>query len=140
LREFEPGATTAHNIRQAFHAFMASLPDLGSARFFLRDSYAVPLLEGAAREQRDDAASLLRDLLARGIASGDVRPLDPDAMARVLLGAFSEATLHVLTTGKVEPTLEILDRIIDSLQLPELTSRTTASTRAKKPAGKVRAR
>ena len=46
---------------------------------------------------------MVRGMLAAAIERGEVADLDPDALANVLLRAWAEATIHVLTTGQRHP-------------------------------------
>ena len=52
------------------------------------------------------------------IARGEIVALDPDALARVLIGAWAEATLYVLRTGERSETVAVVEHIVESLRPP----------------------
>ncbi len=108
-----PDASAVDNLKEALRAFHVGLSRLDTARFFLRDCWSVPALD--LRERHESGVALVERLLARGAERGELDVPDPEAAARVLLGAFAEGTLHILTTGAVEPTASVLDRMIESL-------------------------
>jgi TetR/AcrR family acrAB operon transcriptional repressor len=114
LAAFDPGANTLDNLNRCFDAYLQALDALPEARFFLRDAWTVPQSSTDVAE-RADAYGLMRDILAAGIARGEVAALDPEAMARVLVGAYNEATLHVLETGEPGPTVAVLRQLVASL-------------------------
>lgn len=136
LRAVEPGQTIVESLIRSLDAYLAALQGLGVARFFLRDSYAVPVLEESARGQREAGTTALVAMLEHGMARGELVPLDAEATARVLVGAFSEATLHILTTGVQEPTREVIRRLVSSLGAPGGggARRAAARARSKGPA------
>jgi TetR/AcrR family acrAB operon transcriptional repressor len=115
LRGVEPGGDALASLRRAFDAHLAALQNLPEAHFFLRQFWAVPALDAMGRLEHEAALGFVERLLREGIARGDVVPLDPGALARVLVGAFSEATLHVLMTGRTEGALAVVHRVIDAL-------------------------
>jgi AcrR family transcriptional regulator len=115
---FEPELDTLTNLKRAFDVVLSGLDDLGTARFFLREGWADPILESSGRGQQDWGAALVRDLLAGAMSRGEVVPLDPDALAVVLTGLFEEATLHVLRTGDAGPTVDVVHRLLDGLRSP----------------------
>jgi len=104
------------NIRQAFDAYLGALGSLGHARFFLRDAWTIPALDEGGRRDHEDAVSMVRDVLSAAIERGEVVALDPDALARVLLGAWAEATLHVLQTGERDRTVAVVEHLVESLR------------------------
>ena len=55
-------------------------------------------------------------MLGAAIEREEVADLDPDALASVLLGAWAEATIHVLTTGQRAPTIAVVDHFLESLR------------------------
>ncbi len=114
----DPAGSTAEHLKAAFRAFLTSLQDQAEARFFLRDCWAVPALEASGRRTHERGVALVRSVLDAGMARGELAVLDPDAAARVLLGAFAEATLHILTTGDLDATVEVVDRVIEALAAP----------------------
>jgi AcrR family transcriptional regulator len=115
LGSIAPDGDALGHLRRAFDAYLAALQDLPEAHFFLRQFWAVPALDAVGRLEREASLGLIENLLRAGIARGDVAPLDPAALARVLVGAFSEATLHVLTTGRTDETVAVVHRVIDAL-------------------------
>lgn len=121
--QLELDASTLENLKRAFRAFLGALQDHAEARFFLRDCWAVPALGIAGRREHETGVAMVRSLLEEGVARGELVILDPEAAARVLLGAFAEATLHILTTGDAEATVEVVERMIDALAVPGSTSR-----------------
>ncbi len=115
-RQLDPAAGAVEKLNVAFGAFLAALADAGEARFFLRDCWATP----ASRREHERGVSIVREVLEEGIDSGELAPdLDPEATARVLLGAFAEATLHILTSGNVDATMGVVSRVILSLANPD---------------------
>lgn len=123
LQAFDPELDTPTNLKRCFSAYLKTLQGLPQARFFLRDCWAVPTLEIAGRSDHDASAELLRGLLEEGMRRGEVIAVDADALARVLVGAYTEATLHVLTTGRAEPTVEIVGNLVDAFATGEIPAR-----------------
>ena len=113
-RDLDPGASTTENIKQSFRAYLRSLREHAHARFFLRDCWAVPSLEVAGREQHEAEVVLVQRQVEQGIARGEIVPVDAETLTRVLLGAFAEATLHVLTSGRAEDAMDVVERLVDA--------------------------
>jgi TetR/AcrR family acrAB operon transcriptional repressor len=114
--DLDPRAGALDQLKQAFRSFLGALDDEAEARFFLRDCWASPALDPAGRRTHEAGVDMVRALLERGIASGELAAeLDADAAARVLLGAFAEATLHILTSGQIDPTMDVVARLVDAL-------------------------
>ncbi|MCK4177168.1 TetR/AcrR family transcriptional regulator [Aciditerrimonas ferrireducens] len=107
----------AENLKRSLRAMLDALSGLGEARFFLRDAWVLPSVEVAGRVDQEEAGSLLGSLLAEAQARGELT-VEATAATKVLLGAFAEGVLHVLTVGEVEPTLAVLDRVVDALVEP----------------------
>lgn len=123
LRSRDPEADLVTNMRNGFHVYLDALGDLGEARFFLRDAWTIPALDEAGRRDHEVAVEMVRDTLAAGMRRGEVVPLDPDALARVLLGAWSEAALHALSTGERASTVAVIERLLEGLRPVGTTAR-----------------
>lgn len=115
LQTFDPNADAVTNMRRAFDVYLDALGSSGEARFFLRDAWTIPALEEGGRREYEDAVGMVRGMLAAAMERGEMVALDPDALARVLLGAWAEATLHVLTTGARDATVAVVEHVIESL-------------------------
>lgn len=115
-RAMDPHGNTVSNMQRAFDAYLEALGDLGEARFFLRDAWTIPVLEESDRRDHEQAAQEIREVLTAAMARGEMVQLDPDALARVLLGIWAEATLHVLRHGQRSPTEEVVQHFVDSLR------------------------
>lgn len=112
MRTVDPADDTITNLVRGFETWLASLREHDSARFFLRDCWAIPELLDS---RRDEWIGPIRDMLADGVARGDLVPLDPDALAHVLIGAWAEATLHVLRSDEQAPTVATVKHLVESL-------------------------
>lgn len=140
LRAIDPQGDTISNMRRAFEVYMEALGDLGTARFFLRDAWTIPALEEGGRRDHEDAVDLVRGILAGAIERGEVVALDPEALARVLLGAWDEATLHVLTTGSRGPTVAVVEHLLESLRAERVTAGTARVSRRARNGGEPHGR
>lgn len=116
LRASDPQGDTLTTLTRCFEAYLTALQHLGAARFFLRDSWSLSSKD-TARDELESQFPLLRALLEEGIRRGELVPLDPEAVARVLVGAFAEATLHILRTGDAGPTTAVIARLLGSFSL-----------------------
>ena len=116
-RYLEPAATTPDNLKLAFRTYLLSLGDHAEARFFLRDCWAVPALDAPGRLQQEAGVVLVQRLVEAGIARGELVDVDAETLTRVLLGAFAEATLHVLTSGRPEHAVDVVERLIDAFAM-----------------------
>lgn len=125
LATFDPSDDMITNIERGFDTYLAALQRLGEARFFLRDVWSVP----SDDQDRDDAYAYVRWFLEEGIARGELQPLDADALAHVLVGMYSEATLHILTTGDAGPTRDVVRRLVSALVPDKRRARTKAGAR-----------
>jgi AcrR family transcriptional regulator len=112
-RVLDREARAIDNLKLAFRGYLLSLDDSAQARFFLRDCWAVPSLDAAGREQLEMGVGLVQQLVEEGIRRGDIVDVDAETLTRVLLGAFAEATLHVLTNGRPDQAVEVVERLID---------------------------
>lgn len=118
LRALVPGDDAVSNMARAFDAYLASLGDLGEARFFLRDAWVIPALDEGGRRDHEDAVGTVRSMVAAAVDREELAALDPDALARVLTGVFAEATLHVLRTGDRAGTETVVRHLLESLRAP----------------------
>jgi AcrR family transcriptional regulator len=109
----DPDASAIDNLKLAFRGYLLSLDDSAQARFFLRDYWAVASLDVASREQMEMGVGLVKQLVEDGIRRGDVVHVDAETFTRVLLGAFAEATLHVLNKGHSDQAIDVVERLID---------------------------
>lgn len=116
MHTFVPGDDVVSNITRAFDTYLSLLGDLGEARFFLRDAWVIPALDQAGRHDHEDAVDMVRRVLAAAIDRRELVALDADALARVLLGVFAEATLHVLRTGDRRAAEDVVRHLLESLR------------------------
>jgi len=116
MRAFTSDRDVVSNLARAFDAYLALLGDLGEARFFLRDAWAIPALDQAGRRDQEDAVAMLRDILAHAMERGELVDLDADALSSVLAGAFAEATLYVLQTGERARVERVVRHVLESLR------------------------
>jgi AcrR family transcriptional regulator len=112
----DPTGDAVDNMRRTFIAYVEALGSFEQARFFLRDATMIPELEEAGRRQFDREVAFARDVFATSVARGEIVALDPDALAHVVMGMWSDATLHVLRTGHHEATLEVVERFMSALR------------------------
>lgn len=125
LAAWRDGDDPVDNINRAFGVFLRLLADSGEARFFLRDAWVIPELDEAGRFDHEDAVALVRGFLERARADGALVPLPVEPLARVLLGVFAEATLHVLRTGDRRGAEAVVAHVVASLRRPAPTRRST---------------
>ena len=116
LAALSPHGDTVSNMLVAFHAYLAALGDLGEARFFLRDAWVIPELDEAGRSDHEAAVATVRGVLAIAAQRGEIIDLDAEALTRVLMGMWAEATLHVLRTGARDATVAVVEHLIESLR------------------------
>lgn len=117
LHALDPGADTLTSIRNAFEVHLDALGGLGEARFFLRDAWTIPALDAGTAANERDAISLIQAVLGDGVDRGEISEgVDVDALAHVLYGALAEATLHVLTTGRRDETMSVIDLLLTALR------------------------
>ena len=116
MRAFDPERDAIANMRRTFETFVDALGSFEDARFFLRDAWVIPALDEAGRADHDDGVEVVRGVVTTAIARGEMVALDPDALARVLMGAWAEATLHVLRTGDRAATVAVVEQLLESLR------------------------
>ena len=116
VAEFDPEGDVVTNMRWAFDVFLEALGTSGHARFFLRDAWIIPALDEAGRRDQAAATAMVRGVLSAAIARGQINPVDPDALAHVLVGTLNEATLYVLTTGRREEAERVVTLLMESLR------------------------
>ncbi len=110
----DPSLGVATNLKRSFRAVLEGISSLGEAQFFLRDAWVLPAVEVVGRDDQRSAVGLLAILITDGIARGELdSSLDIGAITAVLLGIYSEAVLHILNSGESEPTLILVDRVVD---------------------------
>lgn len=115
---YSPDDSTRTVLKRSFEAFLDGLQDVGEARFLLRDSWAIPDLDVGGRAAHEAAVDDVRALLERGMRRGDIAAGDAEAAARVILGAFAEATLYMLTTERRADAVVAVHRVIDAFSTP----------------------
>jgi len=116
LAALDPTGDAVSNMRRAFEVYLDALGSLGEARFFLRDAWTIPALDAGGRRDHEDAVAMVRGVLAAAVERGEIVALDPDALARILLGAWAEGTLHVLRTGERAPVFAVVEHLVESLR------------------------
>jgi AcrR family transcriptional regulator len=112
---YDPRADVATNLKACFRTLLEDIANLGQARFFLRDTWLLPGVEVAGRTEQAAAAQLFGSLLSAARTAGELADLEVDAASHVLLGAYAEGVLHIVTTGDPGPTLAVLDAIVDTM-------------------------
>lgn len=116
LARLDPDSDVVSAMGHAFSAYLDALGDLGEARFFLRDAWVIPALDETGRRDHDESAAMVKEILAAGIARGELVDLDPEALARIMTGAWAEATLHVLRTGNRDDATAVVEHLVESLR------------------------
>jgi len=127
---FVPGGDLVDDMSRAFQTWLAAVGDLGEARFFLRDAWVIPALEEGGRTDHEAAVDLVRSVLEQAVDRGELAPLDPDATARILTGAWAEATLFVLRTGRRAEAVAVIERLVGALRPTPTTARTVTPQEA----------
>jgi len=115
LAVYDPGQPAVDNLLECFGAFLATIRSMSGARTFLREAWFTAALDSAGRADHEDALGLVQGLLQVAMERGELARLDPEALTRVLVGAMMEATLHILGSGEIEPTMEVIGHLVRSL-------------------------
>jgi AcrR family transcriptional regulator len=116
LRVYDVDRSTVDNLLVCFEAFLTTIQGMPGARVFLRDAWFSPELDEAGRNDHELALGLVQDLVQQGIDRGELEALDPEAMTRVLVGGLMEATLHILGSGELDPTVTVVRHVIRSFE------------------------
>lgn len=119
LAVHDPDQSATTNLLVCFEAFLRTVQAMPGARPFLREAWFTPALDAAGRADHEGSLGLVRGLIETGIADGELAPLDPETLTRVLAGAFMEATVHVLGSGTVDEALAVVGRLVGSLARAE---------------------
>jgi AcrR family transcriptional regulator len=114
LAAYDPAQTTIENLTGCFGAFVTSIRAMTNARTFLWDSWFSLPLDPPGRAGHD-AITLVRGILQGGIARGELAPFDLDALTGILVGALMEATLQILASDDIGPTMAVIGRFVESL-------------------------
>lgn len=134
LQALDPEGDAVSNMMRTFTAYTEALGDEDEARFFLRDAWVIPALDAAGRKDHEDSVELVRGVLSAAMARGELRTLDADALARVLLGMWAEATLIVLRTGDRAAARAVVAHFLESLRTTS-TSTNPSETTSGTPTG-----
>jgi AcrR family transcriptional regulator len=123
---FDPTAGTIANLKRAFDVHLATLGELGEARFFLREGWFHPVLEESGRNELKWGVALIRDLLVDAMERGEVVTVEPGALAALLTGLFEVATTHTLEAGDPASTVEVVHLLLDGLAVNPASVRPTS--------------
>jgi len=115
LEVYDPEHPAVDNLLRCFEAFLATIQSMAGARTFLREAWFTAALDSAGRADHEDALGLVQGLLQVAMERGELARLDPEALTRVLVGALMEATLHILGSGEIEPTMDVIGHLVRSL-------------------------
>lgn len=114
---YDPTADAATNLENTFQAYFSPLHTFDEARFFLRDAWSSPDVRVLTRQVREewmaDAATALRRAMDAGVIVGG----DAEAFALALIGAFAEARLFALATGRDDETNHALHSLMTGLRM-----------------------
>lgn len=113
---FTPDGDLVDDMSRAFQVWLAAVGDLGEARFFLRDAWVIPALDEGGRVDHEAAVEIVESVLADAVGRGEVVAIDPEATARILMGAWAEATLFVLRTGRRAEAVAVIERLVRALR------------------------
>lgn len=111
------------NLRVCFETFLEAVREVPAARGFLREAWFSPELDAAGRADHEAWLEVVRTLLQEGISRGELIVVDVEAAARVLTGALMEATLHVLGSGDIASTLDVIGHILEAFAAASVPSK-----------------
>lgn len=114
---FDPTLGTIANLKRAFDVHLATLSDLGEARFFLREGWLDPVLEASGRDELKWGVSLIRELLVDAMNRGEVVAVEPEPLAALLTGLFEVATTYTLEVGDPTSTVAVVHLLLDGLSV-----------------------
>lgn len=114
LAAYDGDRPTVDNLLGCFEAFVTTIQGMRGAKTFLREAWFSPALDAAGRADHEQALGLVQQVLQQGMDQGELVRCDPEALTRVLVGALMEATLHILGTGDVDATLEVVRHLVRS--------------------------
>lgn len=114
LAVYDAERPAVDNLLACFEAFLTTIQGMAGARTFLREAWFSPALDAAGRADHEDALGLVQGLLQSGMDRGELARFDPEALTRVMVGALMEATLHILGSGDIEPTVAVIAHLVRS--------------------------
>lgn len=114
LAVYDADRPVVDNLLGCFEAFVTTIRAMPGARVFLREAWFSPTLDAAGRADHEDALGLVQALLEAGMDRGELARFEPEALTRILVGALMEATLHILGSGEIEPTVAVIGHLIRS--------------------------
>jgi AcrR family transcriptional regulator len=114
LAVHDPDRPAVDNLLVCFEAFLTTIRAMPGARTFLREAWFSPALDAAGRADHEDALGLVQGLLQAGMDRGELARFDPEVLTRVMVGALMEATLHILGSGEIEPTVAVVAHLVRS--------------------------
>jgi AcrR family transcriptional regulator len=115
LAVYDPERPAVDNLLGCFEAFLATIHSMAGARTFLREAWFMAALDSSGRADHEEALELVQGLLQAAMEGGELARLDPEALTRVLVGALMEATLHILGSGEIGPTMAVIEHLVRSL-------------------------
>ncbi|HSW19774.1 MAG TPA: TetR/AcrR family transcriptional regulator [Ramlibacter sp.] len=71
-----------------------------------------PQIRAAAVSRRDKFEKLLRDCIAKGVASGEFRDVEPAAAGRLLLSTLNQMTRWIKQDGRLTPR-QVIEQYLD---------------------------
>lgn len=131
MATFDVDGDTVDNLVRCFGVWLDLLGDHDEARFFLRDAWVIPALDEAGRSDHDDATELVVGVVRRAVERGELVALDPELLARALMGMWAEVTLHVLRTGERQGALDVIRHLVEPLRPTNPTRHRSPTTRPK---------